>query len=235
MRCGPVKQLVTGGDFRSGVHLVSMLRAGLATVVATMMICPPAKAVGDSPSPPPSSFHYLQYGVAFAAETVASAGDICPSVTAPCILGSGFGPAIRVGYRSRGNWYVGGAYEFSRQDPASLLRLAILQQLRGEARYYLLLGRRMAPYAIGAVGGVLYGNEWGAETGGVGLSLGAGLEYQLSESALLGAALVYRALVLRGWTDGAGVRRADGFLGLGLAHLVAIEVTWEPREILPRW
>jgi hypothetical protein len=212
-----------------------MLRAGLAALVVTMAICPPARADLDADGPPPSSFHYLQYGIAFAAETVASGGDVCPSVTAPCILGSGFGPAIRIGYRSRGNWHVGGAYEFSRQDPASLLRLAILQQLRGEARYYLLVGRRLAPYATGALGGVLYGNEWGAETGGLGLSLGGGLEYQLSESTLVGAALIYRALVLRGWTDGAGERRADRFLGFGLAHLVALEVSWELRRPLPRW
>jgi hypothetical protein len=200
-----------------------------------MAICPPAKAAGGSGDPPPSSLHYLQYGVAFAAETVASGGDVCPSVTAPCILGSGFGPAARIGYRSRGNWYVGGAYEFSRQDPASLLRLAILQQLRGEARYYPLVGRRLAPYATAALGGALYGNEWGAETGGLGLSLGGGLEYQLSESTLAGGAVVYRALILRGWTDSAGERRADRFLGFGLAHLVALEVTWELRRVLPRW
>jgi len=212
-----------------------MLRAGLAALVATMAFCPPARAAEGTPKPPPSSFHYLQYGVAFAAETVPSAGDVCPSVTAPCILGSGFGPAIRVGYRSHDDWYLGGAYEFSRQDPASLLRLAILQQLRGEARYYLLAGRRLAPYASGGLAGVLYGNEWGAETGGIGLSLGGGLEYQLSESTLLGGALVYRALVLRGWTDGAGERRADRYFGFGLAHLVALELTWELREVLPRW
>jgi hypothetical protein len=211
-----------------------MLRAGLPALVAILAICPPARAATDSAGPPPSSFHYLQYGIAFAAETVASGGDVCPSVTAPCILGSGFGPAIRIGYRSRANWYAGGAYEFSRQDPASLLRLAILQQLRGEARYYLLVGRRLAPYALGTVGGLLYGNEWGAETGGIGLSLGGGIEYQLSASTLVGAALVYRALVLRAWTDGAGERRADRFLGFGLAHLVALEVTWELRRILPR-
>ena len=235
MRCRPVKQLVTGGDLTSGVQPCSMRRAGLAALVATMAFCPPARAAVDSAGPPPGSFDYLQYGIAFAAETVASGGDVCPSVTAPCILGSGFGPAIRIGRRSRGNWYVGGAYEFSRQNPASLLRLAILQQLRAEVRYYLLVGRRLAPYAMGALGGVLYGNEWGAETGGIGLSLGAGLEYQLSETTLVGGALIYRALVLRGWTDGAGERRADRFLGFGMAHLVALEVTWELRRVLPRW
>lgn len=213
-----------------------MARAGLHPIFVILALCPPAWAENSGPSAPPSSFHYLQYGVAFAAETVASAGDVCPTTAvAPCILGSGFGPAIRLGYRSREAWYIGGAYEFSRQDPSSLLRLAILQQLRAEVRYYSVEGRRLTPYGEAALGGVLYGNEWGAETGGLEGSLGAGVEYQLTGTSVIGAALLYRPLVLRGWRDSAGEVRAEEFLGFGLAHLVAFEITWELQEALPRW
>src|SRR5262245_922880 len=93
-------------------------------------------ALAAEAGPPPLSGHYLHYGVAVVTETVASPGDVCPnsprsdgSAPAPCILGSGGGLAIRIGYRSREPWYVGGAYEFSRQDASNLMILPILQQL----------------------------------------------------------------------------------------------------------
>ena len=67
------------------------------------------------------------------------------------------------------------------------------------------------------------------------LGFGAGIEYQISQTALVGAALAYRPILFRGWTDSAGQRRADRYLGFGLAHIVGLEVTLELREPLPRW
>ncbi len=186
--------------------------------------------------PPPSATEYLQYGVGLAVETMASAGEVCPRhAIAPCILGSGLGLAIRVGYRSLGPWYVGGAYEVARHDPNNLLRLAILQQLRGELRYYFDRGTRLAPALAGGLGAVLYGNEFGAETGGLTAYLGALAEFQLSATTLVGAAVGYRPLLVRGWTDSAGQRRADRYLGFGLAHAVTLEFTLELRNRLARW
>lgn len=186
--------------------------------------------------PPPSSFDYLQYGVALAAETVVSAGDVCPSnATAPCIFGSGGGLAIRVGYRSHAPWYVGGAYEASRHDPANLLRLAILQQLRGEFRYYVDPETRTSPYVAGGLGMALYGNEWGTDTGGLMTFLGVGFEFELSRTTVVGGALSYRPILFRGWTDSAGQRRADKYLGFGLAHVIALEVVLEVKKPLSRW
>jgi len=130
---------------------------------------------------------------------------------------------------------VGGAYEFSRQDSSNLLRLAILQQLRGEFRYYADQGNRLTPYAAGGLGAALYGNEWGTETGGVVSFLGGGVEYQINRRTVIGAALAYRPLLLRGWTDKAGQRRADQLLGFGVAHIVALELILEVRDPLPRW
>lgn len=198
---------------------------------------PPAFAEEASPAvPPPSSFDYLQYGVAFAAETVVSAGDVCPSSAVdPCILGSGGGLAVRVGYRSRGPWYVGGAYESSRHESSNLLRLAILQQLRAESRFYLDKGQRFTPYAAGGGGVALYGNEWSSETGGITTFLGLGFELQLSRTAVVGVAGAYRPFLFRGWTDSANQRRADRYLGFGLAHVVALELVFEIRDPLPRW
>jgi hypothetical protein len=183
-----------------------------------------------------SAERYFQYGVGLAAEMVADPGALCPpSAQAPCILGSGAGLGIRLGYRNRGRWYYGGAYEFSRQDSSNLLRLPILQQLRAETRYYLDRGDRLTPYAAFGVGGVVYGNEWGVEAGGFSAFLGAGVEFEVRRTTLIGAALGYRPLFFRHWTDSAHERRANGALGFGLAHMVVLEVLLELRDPLPRW
>jgi len=194
-------------------------------------------AAQSTPDPPPNSLEYFQYGVALASETVGSAADVCPDDTAPtpCILGSGGGMAIRFVYRSRVPWLVGGAYEFSRHDSSNLFRLAILQQLRAEARYYADQGTRLTPYLAAGAGAALYGSEWGASTGGLLATLGAGLEFQITQSTVVGFAPMYRALLLRNFKDSAGQRRADRYFGFGLAHLVGIELVFEVREPLPRW
>jgi len=180
--------------------------------------------------------HYLQYGVGFAAETVPWPGAICPAnAQAPCILKSGVGLAVRVGYRTRGPVYLGGAYEFSRQESSNLFLLAILQQLRGEGRYYLREDTRLAPYLAAGVGGALYGNEWGFDTGGILAFLGAGLEFQVSSTSVVGAAVGYRPMVFRRWRDSAGQVRADDLFGFGVAHLITLELTFEVRNPLPRW
>ncbi len=185
---------------------------------------------------PRTTEHYLQYGVAFNTEFVASAGPICPSnAVAPCILGSGVGLTLRIGYRARGPFYVGGAYEFSRQDPSNLLRLAILQQLRGEARYYMTEATRLTPYLAAGAGGVLYGNEWEADTGGITAFLGAGIEFQISRTSVVGASLGYRPVVFRHWQDSAGQVRADTLFGFGVGHMIGAELVFEVRDPLPRW
>jgi hypothetical protein len=190
----------------------------------------------EAPSAPPSNVEYLQYGVTLAAETIVAPGGVCPkNAETPCILNSGGGIAIRVGYRTRGPWYVGGAYALSRHDSSNLLRLAILQQLRAEGRYYWDQGTRLTPYVWAGFGGALYGNEWGASTGGLTASLGAGIEFQITESTLIGFSPAYRALVLRSWTDATGQERANSFAGFGLAHVVGLELVLEIRDPLARW
>jgi hypothetical protein len=179
---------------------------------------------------------HLQYGLALAAELVASPGGVCPPDTEnPCILGSGGGVGLRVGYRSRGPWFVGGAYEFSRHDSSNLLRLAILQQFRGEGRYYFDQGDRTTGFLTAAAGFLLYGNEWTASTAGPMAAVGGGVELELSPSTTLGCIVTYRLLMPKSWVDGAGVERADQFLGFGFAHLVGLEVTLEVREPIPRF
>jgi hypothetical protein len=221
-----------------GWYTASEMLERLGAMLMVLAVTRPAAA--EDPVPvhkvPPTSFDYLQYGVAITGETVPSAGDVCPAnATTPCIFGPGGGLAIRVGYRSRGRWYVGGAYESSRHSSSNLMRLAILQQLRAESRYYLDEGNRFTPYAAGGLGVAIYGNEWGSETGGVTTFLGAGFEFQISRTAVVGAALAYRPFLFRGWTDSANQRRADRWFGFGLAHVVALELVIEVRDPLPRW
>jgi opacity protein-like surface antigen len=241
---------LTGSRRSRGIVAAGLL---LSNVIATPCL---AQELSDlplpdpslpPPTPPPISSHYLQYGVALTGETVASAGQVCPRDPSnsmpetllrrpvPCILGNGGGLAIRVGYRSRGPWYLGGAYEFSRQDSANLLRLPILQQLRAELRVHLTRVTRLSPYLGAAAGGVVYGNEWGLDTWGGGSAMGAGLEFQVTSSIVLNMAINYRQLFLRRWRDGAGQLRADGPLDFGLAHMVALEFGFEIREPLSRW
>ena len=179
---------------------------------------------------------YLQYGLALAAEAVASPGGVCPpNGVNPCILGSGAGLGVRFGYRARDPWFVGGAYEFSRHDSSNLLRLAILQQFRAEGRFYFDRGDRVTGFITAAAGFHLYGNEWAASTAGPLASLGGGVEVEISPSTTIGCMASYRLLVPRRWVDGTGVERANEFLGFGFSHLVGLELTIEVRDPLPRF
>ena len=181
---------------------------------------------------PPLHVEYVQYGVALVAETNLDAGAVCAPVgasTAPCILGGAGGIAIRGGYRTAGPWYIGGAYQFAKMDSSNLYRLGIFQQLRFEMRYLPDIGYRTAPYLSWGIGALAYGNEWGVETGGALLFGGIGVEIELSRVALLGMGLVYRPMLIAGWTDTAGAARETG-----LAQFLGVELQFEVRSEIGR-
>jgi hypothetical protein len=203
-----------------GSHLgASRVRRPLAAAAATAVVAallsfarPVVAADADAPAseggrPPPPTHEYLQYGVAFTIEAVASAGPACSVpgssdiaaklAAAGCILGSGGGIAARIGWRLAPHTYLGGAYEFSKQDPNNLYRLGILQQARVEGRRYFDTGWRTIPFATVGAGFAAYGNEWGVDTWGFTGELGAGLEFELSGAAALGFSIVYRPVYLR--------------------------------------
>jgi hypothetical protein len=168
---------------------------------------------------------YLQYGVAFTAEVVSAAGPICDNVTVPCILGPGGGVVIRAGWRGTGPLYLGGAYEFSKQDPNKLLRLAILQQARFEGRYYFVSGRDAEPYLTSGLGVAGYGNEWGVDTWGPAMFGGVGIEAQITRRTVVGAALAYRLIYFQRFTDTTGAPRDSG-----VAQLIGLDLVLEQRE-----
>ncbi|CAN5745028.1 hypothetical protein BH11MYX4_BH11MYX4_38930 [soil metagenome] len=175
--------------------------------------------------PPPTNIVYLKYGVAITSEVVTAAGPICDNVALPCILGPGGGLAIRAGWRGTGPIYLGGAYELSKQDPQKLLRLAILQQARGEGRYYFVSGRDIEPYVHGSAGVAGYGNEWGVDTWGPAVSLGGGVEAQISRRTVVGLALNYRFIYFQEFQDSTGAARAAG-----VAQLFGLDLVLEQRD-----
>lgn len=209
--------------------------AAATTPAATPAPAPPAPkptpaelavaAELDRALPPPSNVIYLQYGVAFSAENVLSAGPMCDNAGVPCILGQGGGVAARAGWRSNGAVYLGVAYAFSKQDPNKLYRLAILQQLRAEGRYYFDTGRELQPYAAAGGGLMAYGNEWGVDTLGPAGSVGGGLEAQITRRTVVGLALTYRAAFFSRFVDTSGTARDAGG-----AQFLTLELTLEHRD-----
>jgi hypothetical protein len=189
------------------------------------------EAAPHAAAPPPLNVTYLQYGVSFTGEFVASAGPMCKDAgvggNAPCIFGSGGGVAIRVGYRSAGPWYLGGAYELSKQDPSQLYRLAILQQLRGEARYYVPTGWDASPFGSAGVGVAVYGNEGAIDTFAPSVFAAIGAEAQLSRRVVVGVAVAYRALYFTRFTDSSGTSRSAG-----IANVVGLDLSLEARDPL---
>lgn len=174
--------------------------------------------------PPPSHVVYFQYGVAFTGNQVLSAGPICNDAAKPCIFGSGGGIVIRGGWRSSGPLYFGGAYELTKQDPDKLYRIALLQQARFEARYYIPTHRVVEPYASGSLGVVGYGNEGAIDTFGLTGHLGAGIEYQITRTTVVGVGLGYRLTYMRGFVDTAGTNR-----DAGVAQMLGLDILLEQR------
>ncbi len=191
---------------------------------------------GQAPPPPPSSAQYLQYGVAFTGDFtgfLSSPGNMCDGAVradgrqeTTCILSSGGGIVFpRVGWRPGGPWYFGGAYAASKQDPNKLYRLAILQQLRAEARYYFRPELQTQPFLNAGLGVAGYGNEWKVDTWGPLAVLGFGLEAQISRRTVVSLGLNYRAVLFSKFTDTSGAIRPAG-----IATLIGIELALEGRD-----
>jgi len=167
----------------------------------------------------------VQYGAALTAELLASAGAICPpAATVPCIIGSGGGLAVRAGYRFHAPFYLGGAYEFSKQDAHKSITLAILQQMRAEARYFPIVGGVSEPFFTAGAGAVGYGGQWSIETLGGMAFVGVGLELQLSRTAVMTFIMSYRPILLLTWQDTAQLERPTGVMSM-----VGLEVGLEQK------
>jgi len=143
-----------------------------------------------------------------------------------CILGSGGGIVFpRIGWRTAGPWYFCGAYELSKQDANTIYRLAILQQLRGEARYYFLAGQILTPFVGASAGIVGYGNEWSIDTLGPEGAATLGVEAQVARDTVIGLALNYRVMYFHPFIDSSDTPR-DG----SVAQLWGLDLQLEVRE-----
>jgi hypothetical protein len=204
-----------------------MVRAEDAVAAPSTPAAPIAPgASSESVVAPPSSQHqYIQYGVGLAAEVVGSPGPICPNVT-NCILGSGGGLDVRVGWRPLDRIYIGGAYEMSKQDPNQLYRLGILQQLRAEGRRYFPTGKEVSPFVLVGAGASAYGNEWRVDTWGVNATLGGGLEVELGGAAVV-LSVAYRPMYFQAWADSSGIPHDSG-----IAHFFSLEASIEAKDQL---
>jgi len=183
----------------------------------------PGPATEAVATPPPSQDKYVQYGVGLAAEGVLSAGPVCNG-SQNCILGSGGGLAVRVGWRSANVFYLGGAYEMSKQDPNQLYRLGILQQARAEARRFFPTGREMSPFVLLGAGVMGYGDTWGVDTWGGTATFGGGLELELG-GPVLEISLAYRPMYFQAWVDSSQTSH-----DAGIAHFLGFEVSIEAKD-----
>jgi len=209
--------------------MAAMVGLALAAAPSTGRAAEPAPATPAEPVivPPPSGKAYIQFGVAFTVEDVMSPGPVCASALDPCILGSGGGISVRVGWRPTENVYLGGAYEFSKQDAGWLYRLGILQQARAEIRWYFPTGRSLVPFMLAGLGVASYGDEWAIDTWGPTATLGAGVEIELSGRALVGLSLAYRPIYLHAFEDSSTISH-----DAGVAHLVGFELALEAKDAL---
>lgn len=198
--------------------------AAAGVAIATFTLARQARAAID-PVELRLQTGFVQYGAALAAELVASPGAICPSTSqSPCVIGSGGGLALRMGYRFHAPWYLGVSYEFSKQDAHKAIHVAMLQQLRSEARYYLPVRGAYVPFVTAGGGFVTYGSQFGIATLGGMAFFGAGLEIQLSPTSLFALIASYRPVVLTTWEDTTRAQRPTGLLSM-----IGLEVAFEQR------
>jgi len=215
---------------RAATSAIAAAAVATSTLAAAQVASPPAstESAGDTVAavPPPPRLTFLQYGVAFTADFTTK-GPFCQNSQLNCILGSGGGIVGRVGWRSPGDWYFGGAYELSKQDPTKLFRLALLQQLRFEARHYWFNGRDTQPILVVGAGLAGYGDELAIATYGATAFVGVGVESQFQSGPVLCATLGYRPMYLMRFEDTSGASH-----GPGLAHMIVLEVALEERDPL---
>src|ERR1700733_1347969 len=194
---------------------LALVAGWLAGALAFQLAAPPLPADDssvpvESKIPPPVGNPFIQYGVAFTTEFVATPGRMCSGAASaqPCIFGSGGGIVFpRIGWRAAGPWYVGFAAEFSKQDAFTLYKLPILQQYRGEARYYFLIGQVLTPFVGASAGLAMYGDTWAVQTFGPDVSATFGVEAQVSRGTVVALAFNYRAMYFGSFVDSSNTVR----------------------------
>lgn len=149
--------------------------------------------------------------------------SLCPSHT-ECLLKEGFG----IGGSLERRWSFGGAlvfgYDLSFLSGSGVYEVGTLQTLRAGAKYVIPFGTQLTPYVDLEVGALLFGDTFQVATAGGAVQVGAGIEYELSDTLSFVAGLVFR-----GFTTGSFITGADRVVrgrdpGASLALLIEVGV-----------
>ena len=133
---------------------------------------------------------------------------------------------MRVGWRPNDAFYIGGAYEISKQDPDQLYRLGILQQLRAEGRRYFPTGREVTPFLlVGRGRRAATATSGRVDTWGPTATLGGGIEVELGGPVLLRLGrLPAHVLPLLGRSRRATTSQS------GVVHFVGLDIAVEAKD-----
>ncbi len=176
----------------------------------------------------PPSMSY-QFGIGMAVR-FATRSSFCRD-DASCVLGSGAGVVAMMGVRRTEHWYFGGAYEFTKHNAATLLRLGIMQHLRADFRYYIPLADDWGAHLGASPGFIAYGNEWSIQTWGAGLQLRGAVDRRVG-GTLLGMGLLWQTAFLREMADPSRPNETDAAYAAGFVNFFGIELHIEALERL---
>lgn len=178
---------------------------------------PPA---ADALEPVLSGSIYLGVGVPLEAKTLCPNGSECV-----------FSGAGNVGAQIERRWpsgpAVGLSYELGFVNSNAVYELGLLQELRGQARYYFLPRSLLHPFIGGGVGAVVFGDTFRIATAGVSATAFVGVELEMTELLSVFVTLPVRAVRFGAFTtDRDGVRRAsDGNFTVTASLQVGIAIT----------
>lgn len=157
---------------------------------------------------------------------------ICPS-GAGCVLGLGMGLGVQVEWRSadRVGLFVG--YDFLLLDSNSVFELAALHTVRAGVRYIIDDDSLIHPFIEGGVGGIVFGETTNVVAFGGLVSLGGGMEIELSESVAFVSSLQAWFLSTSPFRTREGALRSDPF-GVNVALQVTLGVSIQTGSLVAR-
>jgi len=149
----------------------------------------------------------------------------CPS-GASCVLGGGGGIGGSVERRWASGFNVGLEYEAWFLNSGGIYEIGLMQAVTAYARHLLIPENVLHPILGVGIGGVLFGDTGAVATAGLAVNLSSGIEWEITDTVSVVAALVARILWLNAFaTPTDMVERAEGFgldATLGLRLGIAI-------------
>ncbi len=179
--------------------------------------------------PYPSVGRYVTYSIGFPVEALLDPGPPCSHAVERCMIGGGGGIALGAAYRDGGT-SLGAVYEVTFHDSHSIYQRGVLEQIRGEWALHSrtsLIVEGVQPFLSAGAGFAVYGDNWAIATYGPTGSLGAGIEIELGVKLTATAALAYRPIYFKRFSDASGQERTAGFV-----HFLGLNFGLQLREPL---